>query len=164
MILPLVLWTTLLLIILHCDSLDPMDPGPQPDILDPVQHADMLNVFGVLRPDTLEGRPRSFVHLEFAYPVSEIPDSCVVTDAEIIVQKQIGEIWTDSIGFSYTDFDGITTAEYRNTSFFPMNGVYRLTCRKPGFPVLTAQTRMPDLPVIQDGSLSVRNSRLSLCL
>ncbi|MBN1894302.1 hypothetical protein JW906_07390 [bacterium] len=146
---------------IRCDSYDPTAPGPQPAVLEPVRHETMLNVFGVLRPDTLDGRPRSFVHLEFAYPATDFPDSTLVTDADVRIRKLGGESAADSCVLAYTDIDGAFVREYRHASFFPDTGTYALTCRRQGFPVLTAETTIPGMPVIQDGIFITADRLLS---
>ncbi|MBN1782687.1 hypothetical protein JW948_16240 [bacterium] len=148
----------LLLVFWGCDSYNPMSPGPQPEVMEPAAFQDMLNVFGVLRPDSLHTLPLSFVHVEFAVPYGDDLDSTRVTDAEVLITPVEDKDATGSITLTYTDFDVFETAEYRHRSLFPVSGTYRLRCSRPGFPVLEAETVMPGKPVIRDDRI-VRSGR-----
>jgi hypothetical protein len=150
-----------LLIIINCSSLNPVSPGPQPHYLEDVKHELMLNVFGILRPDSIEGLPLSYIHLEFSYPTDNIPDSSIIPDAQVKIIKMDGIAAVDSFVFNYTDLGIFPTREYRNTSFFPQKGTYRLICRKDGFPVLSAETIVPNVPVIQEETVQRQGNSLS---
>lgn len=139
--------------LIRCQSFNPLSPGPQPSTLEPVRHENMLNVFGVLRPDSLYGMSASYVHLESTYPSDDIPDSSRITDASVRIVSQRDGIPDDSLTLTYTDLDSFPTLEYRNASFFPQSGSFRMTCEKTGYPVLTGQTVIPDIPMIRENSM-----------
>lgn len=143
-----------------CDSYNPISPGPQPTNLETVEPQDLLNVFGILRPDSLQGWSQSYIHLEFSYPALDIPDSTIVSDAEVKIIRLDGQTKIDSFLFVYSDFNGLMTREYRNQTFFPEVGAYQLICKKSGFPILTGETTLPAIPVIEESSLKQRNNQL----
>ena len=150
-----------LLFVVHCDSYNPFSPGPQPTTLEPTEHQDILNVFGLLRPDSLQGLSLSYVHLELSYPPSDSPDSTIVPDAKVQIKNFDGKTTIDSSVFIYSDFGVFPTREYRNLSFFPKIGTYQLICKKQGFPTLMGETTLPDVPDIKEGSLKQQNNRLT---
>jgi hypothetical protein len=150
-----------LLLIINCSSLNPVSPGPQPHYLEDVKHEPMLNVFGILRPDSLGFVPLSYVHLEFSFPTDNIPDSSIIPDAQVRIIKMDGTRAVDSCCFDYTDFGLFPTQEYRYASFFPQKGTYRLICQKEGFPILSAETTVPSIPVILEDKIERQGNLLS---
>jgi len=146
--------------IVTCDSYNPISPGPQPTTLKPFEQQDLLNVFGILRPDSLQGWSRSYIHLEFSYPALDVPDSTIVHDAEVKIIRLDGQTKIDSFLFVYSNLNGLMTWEYRNATFFPEVGTYHLICKKSGFPILTGETTLPTIPVIEEGSLKQQNDQL----
>jgi hypothetical protein len=160
-LLSMLIFCLCLLVIMNCSSLNPVSPGPQPHYLEDVKHEPMLNVFGILRPDSLGFVPLSYVHLEFSFPTDNIPDSSIVPDARVKIIKMDGTKAVDSCHFDYTDFGLFPTQEYRHASFFPQKGTYRLICQKVGFPVLSAETTVPSIPVIQEESIQRQGNSLS---
>ncbi len=147
-----------------CDSIDPTAPGPQPNILESTEHVAKLNVFGILRPDSLQGLPLSYIHLEYAYPTDDIPDSSIVADAKVKIIKLDGETGVDSSLLIYADWDVFPTKEYRNASLFPRDGTYQLICERTGYPTLTARATIPPVPVIQEGTLQRKGNELSFTI
>jgi hypothetical protein len=163
-LLPLVMCICAMAFLLNCDSANPVSPGPQPSYLQRIKHRAGLNVFGILRPDSSDGLPLSYVHVEFSYPADEMPDSTIVSDAQVRIKKSNGTAVTDSCDLVYSDFEIFPTREFRDRSFFPMQGTYQLICRKEGFPVLTAETTMPSVPVIQSGIIHQFKNVLSFSI
>lgn len=149
------------LIIMNCTSLNPVSPGPQPHYLEDVKHEPKLNVFGILRPDSIEGLPLSYVHLEFSFATDNIPDSSIIAESQVKIIKMEGATAVDSAVFVYTDLRVFPTREYRHASFFPQEGTYRLICRKEGFPVLSAETTVPSVPVILEATVQRQGNSLS---
>jgi hypothetical protein len=154
----------ILLPITGCNNINPVSPGPQPVILEDTFHTPLLDVFGVLRPDTVNGRPLSYVHLEFSYPADNIPDSSIVADGRVTIIRESGEASFDSLLLAYTNFDVFPKTEYRHAALFPGPGTYRLVCRRDGFPVLTARTVMPGVPVIAGDDILPRNGYLEFVI
>ncbi len=160
-LLSMLIFCLCLLVIMNCSSLNPVSPGPQPHYLEDVKHEPILNAFGILRPDSLGLVPLSYVHLEFSYPTDDEPDSNIIPDAQVEIIEMDGTTAVDSTVFVYTDLGIFPTHEYRNTSFFPQEGTYRLICRKEGFPVLSAETTFPSVPVIFDNKVKRQGNSLS---
>ena len=136
--------------------------GPQPIYIDEHGHVPKLNVFGILRPDSLVELPQSYIHLEGSYSVQENePDDTDIPDATVIVIDQNAST-PDSIHFIYTNLEKDIEPEYRNKSFFPTAGkTFSLYCYKNGWPVLTARTTIPDKPHIKENSLKIENDSVS---
>jgi hypothetical protein len=135
-----------------CCNFNPLSPGPKPTTLVDTRYKPFLNVFGILRPDSLERMPLSFVHLEHAYPASGIPDSNIITNAVVLVIHQGHLAVPDTVVFSYGPFPVYPKYEYRNSFFSPDSGRYDLVCQREGYPTLTAETIIPGIPVIREGS------------
>lgn len=140
--------------------------GPQPRYIDSFRFTPMLNILGVLRPDTLDGFPQSFVHLEKSYPFNEFPDSTIVTDARISIYKYEGIAIVDSVSLNYCNFNAhFLTWEYRDSTFFPEPGAfYGISCVREGFPDLKAMTCVPLAPVIDENSIKITNQELSFTI
>ncbi|MBN2010935.1 DUF4249 family protein [candidate division KSB1 bacterium] len=140
-------------------------PGPQPYFLDNSKHTPMLNVFGVLRPDSLNGFPMSYIHLEQAYPVTPYPDSVEVSDATITIYS-FDKASIDSIQLLYTDFnDAFSSKEYRHPHM-PCHAEhsYSLECKRIGFPTLSGSTTVPMVPRIIDGSIHLNEDGVDFTL
>jgi len=162
----LVICSLLLLLLTSCEN--PITGyGPQPEFLDEHKHKPMLNVFGVLRPEQELGVPLSYVHLEAAYSVtSDYPDSFIIADAEVGLRRYSGNTVQDSLNLVYTNFDTLFSEhEYRSLDFYPQPGeTYGIVCRRDGFPVLTSQTTMPFVPIIEAGSMEIKDEELSFSI
>ena len=142
-----------LLLFIECNSLNPASPGPQPRFLEEAEHQILLNVLGILRPDSLDGMTNSFVHLEVSYLVNDDRGNNIVTDAGVQVFQIEGTEVVDSVAFTYSDLGVFLAQEYRHPTFKPQPGTYRLVCRQEGIPELSAQTTMPGRPVIREGTM-----------
>jgi hypothetical protein len=140
--------------------------GPQPRYLETPEYEPKLNIFGVLRPDTLSDLAGSFVHLEGTYPFNLYPDSTIITDAEVKLYKYQDSLITDTIPLFYTDAQSkYPFREYRNVNFYPETGVtYGVFCHRDGYPDLISITRVPNIPVIADNSLKINNQKLSFVI
>jgi hypothetical protein len=140
--------------------------GPQPRYLENLSFKPMLNILGVLRPDTLEGLPQSFVHLEKSYPFNEFPDSTIITDAQVTLYQYEGTTIVDSIRLTYSNYQPFfQTSEYRDSTFFPEGGViYGISCIREGFPILKGLTCVPLIPVINDNSIQIAAEQLSFTI
>lgn len=147
-------FTALILVILlpiiwSCDKLF-TDFGPQPIFSEKEKHHPMLNVFGVLRPDDLNGMPMSFVHLEESFSVYTDPDTLLISDAQVKIYKLEQGAVCDSIDMEFTSYNQLfETQAYRHPTFVPEPGCsYRVVCRKDGYPDLTSKTTIPRIPRI----------------
>jgi hypothetical protein len=142
------------------------DPGPQPVYLDDSGYIPAMNVLGVLRPDSANGKPMSTVHIERSYPVNQIPDTIVIADAKVTVYAFDGNAAVDSAVFTYTDFGSVFKAfEYRHETFSPKAGsTYGIACERDGFPRLTAATTVPGVPRIVDDAIRLNSGELSFSI
>jgi hypothetical protein len=140
--------------------------GPQPSYFDQHEHKPMLNVFGVLRPDSLNDKPLSFVHLEESVSATSFPDNIVITDAEIKLFTYDHNLVTDSVDLDYIELNlNFKTSEYRNIQFFPVPGrTYGISCSKEGYPELTSRTTVPLTPVIKENSIRFEKDKLTFSI
>ena len=138
--------------------------GPQPIYLDKSVNQPMLNVLGILRPGMEQAFPLSFVHVEAAFPVTDdMPDSLKVADVTVQV-TQIPEGSSTVYSFIYQNPDHIfQQQDYRHAEFIPQTGeTYFLLCRKEGYPDLTGQTTVPDVPEILDIQMDQNQTLLTI--
>jgi hypothetical protein len=140
--------------------------GPQPRYIEDHNFKPMLNILGILRPDTLLGLPQSFVHLEESYPFNKSPDSTIITDAQVTLYKYEGTAIVDSMRLTYSNYQShFQTKEYRDSTFFPEAGItYGISCRREGFPNLRGFARVPQVPMIDVNSLRISSGQLSLTI
>jgi hypothetical protein len=140
--------------------------GPQPIYLDDSRFMPMLNILGVLRPDSANGLPRSYVHIEKAYSANQTPDSTAVTNAKVTIFEYLENESIDSIAFSYTsDGSAYPTSDYRNIGFSPTaNRTYGISCERNGYPNLTARTKVPSVPQIVNDSFQLAANQLSFSI
>ena len=148
------------LLISACESLNPVSPGPQPRVLEETEHRILFNVFGMLRPDSLDGMPLSFVHLEVSFRVNDDSEDNIIPDADVRVYRIENAVVLDSNAFGFTDLDVFPVEAYRDSAFNPQPGTYRLICRKEGIPELSGHTTIPQRPVIRAGSVRREENRL----
>jgi hypothetical protein len=136
--------------------------GPQPSFIDSPEYEKKLNILGILRPDTLQGRPQSFVHVEKAISIYDMQDSLSVDDVEVTIVTLENNVPIDSIQFIYSDFNGFySKKEYRNDSFFPQaNTTFEVRCTKEGFPELRGKTTIPSEPEIIEESIRYADNSL----
>ena len=96
--------------------------GPQPKFLDKQDHQPLLNIFGILRPETEYNVPLSFIHVEGTFSVtSDYPDSFTIADAKVVLTPYENNVIKDSIHCRYTDFNlpNLDFA-YRPQDFYPL--------------------------------------------
>ncbi|MCK5149091.1 hypothetical protein KAR48_20210 [bacterium] len=136
--------------------------GPQPSIIDKTEYEARLNVLGVLRPDTLQGLPATFVHVEKTVNWDNT-DSTEVWDVLVNVIEYDNGVAVDTFQMKYGNFGDVhADSYYRNRQFYAQGGrTYGLLCSKEGFPELKAITTIPVLPVIVQGSWELGNGALS---
>jgi len=154
-----VLW----IFFLHCTNYLTA-PGPQPHFIQAVEYEPRLNVFGVLRPDSSEaGLPLSFIEVESTF-LDEYPHDFEQGVEVFVFPCEAGQP-TDTIPFFYTNLGVFEDSTFRNPQFFPLAGkTYRLECHKPGYPTLTGQTTIPDVPHVIENSLHVSAEQIQFSL
>lgn len=139
-------------------------PGPQPHFIEPVEFEQRFNVFGVLRPDSSEtGLPLSFILVESTF-LDEYPSHFEQGLEVFVMSVEKGQV-LDTIPFFYTNFGVFQDTTFRNPQFFPVSGkTYRLECRKPGYPTLTGETTVADVPQLVENSLHVSANQIQFSL
>jgi len=140
--------------------------GPQPSYIDTPEYEEKLNILGVLRPDSLQGRSQSFVHVEKAISIYDVDDSLDIQDVEVTIFELEENIPVDTIQLVYSDFNGFyDKEEYRDSTFFPhANTTYLVRCKKEGFPELLGRTTVPSKPEIIPGTVLYADNNLSFAI
>ena len=137
--------------------------GPQPVYINKSEFKPSLNIFGILRPDHLQGYPASFIHIEEIFPIaSSHPDNFDIKDATVTVYSRQEAQLADTVHFLYTNFDSVFSRyEYRPENFIPAAGrMYTISCVKEGYPVLTGSTIVPGVPVIANDTIYIDNNNI----
>jgi len=145
--------------LISCDL--PIDPGPMPKALIDTEFEPGLNVFGVLRADSVGGS--SFIHVEKALTTKEMYEEADIYDTTVTVQV------TDSLTGEVFLFEMIEDTTHRgyyyNLGFQPETGhFYTLEVRSETLPKLTAETIIPAKPVIIQNTLSVSENKIQFDL
>jgi len=160
-----ILFLLMFILITGCDNYI-TSYGPQPDYIDEWHHRPMLNVFGLLRPDTLGPLPQSFVHLERAFPVTFHPDTLDIQDAEVVITRFERGAPVDSVTLEYTDMNAaFPRAEYRHSDFFPLaSTTYGIVCRREGYPELVSETTTPAVPELLESTVEYTQGQVSFSI
>jgi hypothetical protein len=142
-----------------CDL--PTAPGPQPTTLIETEFEPGLNIFGVLRADSISGS--SFFHVERAATTADMYAGKNVFDTTatvILTDLQTAET------FSFTTVDdSMRIGYYYNADFQAVPGHhYAVTVQSDDLPVLTGTTIVPTRPQILTNSLNVNGDELSFGL
>ena len=126
-----------------------------------------LNIFGILRPDSLESFNRSFVYVHRVMPVMEPENFFILHDAVVKIEKIIGENNSEIIEFPLVPPNMVfpDTAYRPLSGFSPMAGErYRISCMLNGFPEATGETTIPSIPEIVPNTLTVNDRTVSFTL
>jgi hypothetical protein len=148
-----------LLIVSGCEKIGDLYLGvPLQPKMEKEQFVPGLNILGVIRPDSTGRYNNSFVHVGQILPaVGDTSSDWELMDAVVVIQKA-GEVPGTPEIFTRMNPDSLfKTPEYRPDSLFrPMGGErYSLTCSWGSLPVLQAETRVPSVPLLSPGTLSV---------
>jgi len=142
--------------------------GPQPHVIDDTPYQQQLNLLGILRPDSLKGESRSFVHLEMTYPPADEYEDLTIRDAQVMLVRLAGGSLSpnDTIRLEYTWPENSNgDMEYYQALFFPDPGeTYQIICRRDSFPELTATTTIPQPPTILPESWTITPGQLRFTL
>ncbi len=138
-----------------CDL--PTDPGPMPKDLIDTRFEPGLNIFGVLRADSVSGS--SFIHVEKALLTEEMYSESDIFDSTVIVQV------TDTLTGETFDFNAIEDTTHRgyyyNDEFYPEPGhYYTIEIQSDSLPTLTAGTTVPMQPQITSSTLSIETNKV----
>lgn len=135
--------------------------GAQPKFIEKSDASESLNIFGVIRPDSLYGKPASFINVSIMAPViNDTNESWLIKDAEInIHQIDLGQ-FVDTFNFHY-DTNQLGQEQYLNYDFHPHAlNTYYITCYKQGFDTIKGYVRIPGKADVVDlefskGSLTI---------
>ncbi len=136
--------------------------GQQPTFLSSHPFVPGLNILGVIRPDSTGQKSMNLIYLEKVIPaVSPTPDSTVLLDFSVQLYKIDHQIIIDSLCYSYHYPD--TTFTHHPSNFGPQAGNhFKIICKSPGLPDLTAETIVPNLPVIN--SVTTNNNKVQFAI
>ncbi|HNS30765.1 MAG TPA: hypothetical protein PKL52_09580, partial [Tenuifilaceae bacterium] len=103
--------------------------GPQPNFIEEVEFKPALNILGVIRPDSANGLPMSFVLLDqLVKAVAQEMDTTLLNDADIEVSLMVDGQPIQSFTFAYDSTQQFPTI-YRPIDFSPQAGnTYSLRC------------------------------------
>jgi hypothetical protein len=156
----------LLLLVAGCSKDDLIDLviGSQPSFIDSHQFTAGLNIFGVIRPDSVDGKPMNAIHIEKVIPsVSSTDDSTTVVDYKATIYKTVNNRAIDSLCFTYKYPDATNT--HLPTDFRPLPGNrFQIVCKSPGLPTLTAETVIPNQPEIVNNSISTTGNKVQFSI
>lgn len=133
--------------------------GPQPKIIDEESFDSKLNIFGILRPDSLREHPASFIRVDKAVAMDSLNnDTLPITDAVVKIYE-INSSKTDSFQFNYTDYDSAYgMQDYRPDDFIPEPGMsYKLICRHTKYETVIGYTTVPEMPELVNPIQIVNN-------
>lgn len=136
--------------------------GQQPNFPGVHQFIPGLNILGVIRPDSAGQKSMNLIYLEKVIPaVSPTPDSTVSLDFNLQLYKIDQQIIVDSLCYSYHYPD--TTYTHHPSNFGPQAGNhFKIICKSSGLPYLTAETIIPNLPVIN--SVTTNNNKVQFAI
>ena len=157
---------SLLLLFNGCskENLTDLVIGAQPIFIDGHQFVAGLNIFGVIRPDSVNGKSMNVIYVEKVIrAVSRTEDSTTVSDFNATIYKTIDNRMVDSLCFTYKYPD--TTFTHQPTDFKPLPGNrFQIVCKSPGLPTLTAETVIPNQPAIVNNSISTANHKVQFSI
>jgi hypothetical protein len=155
---------SIIFLVVGCDL--PWDPGPQPTYLERKYYQNQFNILGIIRPGTIAGVPLSFVHLETTYDYFNIPDSTEIGDAQVTLLQFNGSLVIDTLHMTFTNFEGIfSKKEYRSLEIDSVDSIlagktYSISCKMSGYPELTSETTIPDIPVIINNNVVIQSGKI----
>ena len=151
-----------LLLVNACDL--PHQPGPMPTDIVETEFEPGLNIMGVLRADDLQGN--SFININRALTTEEIYSDSIENFSPPI---EYVEVMTGSDSMTYnfgqSNVNATDWQDYNNAYFHANAGeIYELEISALGFPLLTAETTIPDFPQIDKGSWVINVDELKFDL
>jgi hypothetical protein len=146
------------------DSLYDFVIGSQPTFEDGHPFVAGINIFGVIRPDSANGQSMNLINIEKVIAaVSSTDDSTTLIDFNATIYKINNNIVTDSLSFIYKYPD--TTFTHHPDDFEPLPGNhFKIICHSPALPVLTAETVIPNQPVIASDSIYIANNKVQFSI
>lgn len=146
------------------DDLIDLVIGSQPTFIDNHPFTAGLNIFGVIRPDSVDGKPMNAIHIEKVIPaVSSTDDSTTVVDYSAAIYKTVNNRVIDSLSYVFRYPD--TTNTHQPTDFKPLPGNrFQIVCKSPGLPTLTAETVIPNQPAIVGNLISTTGNKVQFSI
>jgi hypothetical protein len=146
------------------DSLLDLVLGSQPNFEKGQNFVPGINIFGVIRPDSAGSQPMSVIKVEKVIPsISETTDSTTLLSLDASVFKISNNKIVDSLSFRIRYPD--TTFIHQPADFGPLPGNhFRIICKSPGLPVLTAETIIPAQPSILENSVIAENNKVKFTI
>lgn len=157
----------LLTITIGISACEEMILGPQPHFLEDVTYEPMLNIMGVLRPDSMQSFPMTFIQVEKTVIVPyDTNESTDVFNAKVEVYKMENNQPIDTIVFHQTRFGGaFVDSTYRSDAFYPKAGeTYSVLCQYENLPILTSETTIPDEPQIAGNLINFKLTRIKFSI
>lgn len=145
-------------LLLSCDL--PHQPGPMPTDIVETEFEPGLNILGVLRADGIQGT--SFININRALTTEEIYSEVIENfSPEVDHVKVMSPIDSTTYYFSQTNVNATDWLDYTNSSLYARSGeTYNLEISAPGFPLLTAETAIPQGPWINKGSWEINRGEV----
>jgi len=133
-----------------CDL--PHQPGPMPTDIVETEFEPGLNILGVLRADEIPGN--SFMNINRALTTEEIYSDTIENFSPEVEYVQILRLRDSSLTFfTQSNVNPQDWEDYVNPMLHARSGeTYELEIYAPGFPLLTAETTIPQIPWVAKGS------------
>ncbi len=151
----------IMLMVLGACSL-PHEAGPQPSDIVETEFEPGMNVFGIMRADSVAGS--SFIHIERAYHIEEAYE---FEGADIGVEDAIVSVrgLSDTATYTFVGGDSLNAMNYANDNFMPVPGeTYILTAISDSLPTIEGITIVPPAPVLGADGIAFTEQSLSLHL
>jgi hypothetical protein len=137
----------------------------QPEMLDNTEWHKLMNIFGILRPDSASV-PMSFVFIEKTYPSKGASDEDqTIKNSDVMIYSYNASAQADSFKLNlYTSpvTDKWNFPRYLSSSLKPVAGQkYSLKCTNIEFPTVTCECYVPFQPKIVSGSLQITTGNIS---
>ena len=126
-----------------------------------------LNIFGVLRPDSIESYNKSFVFVQKIWPVLDMDNFTIIQNVTVRLEHLSNNEVTDVTEFPMVPPDSLfSDSLYRPLEhFIPQPGIkYRLICQYEGLPDAMGECVFPPKPKIIENSLSVDGNNVTFAL
>jgi hypothetical protein len=146
------------------DSFFDLVIGGQPTFEDSHPFVAGINIFAVIRPDSIDAKSMNVINIEKVIPaVSNADDSTTLTDFNAVIYKINNNIIIDSLSFIFSYPD--TTFTHQPSDFKPLPGNhFKISCKSTGLPVLTAETVIPNQPVILNDIIYIDTNNIQFSI
>ncbi len=126
-----------------------------------------LNIFGLLRPDSIENYNRSFVFVQRIWPALEMDTFGIILNADVRIERIENDSIVETINFPLAPSDSFfSDTLYRPTErFVPQpRERYRLVCRYDDLPDAVGETIIPTPPSVVPNSMHINGRELTFSL